>query len=144
MNKRFWHYNFPFSRSLRVWKMRIEWQFCTRDEVEGVNLSRDSQFFERNDSVKTEIYSGKTLRPANLSNEYNRMLFLIFCFPQMCGKQVKKNKMDNSQNGYSSVGKTGKIKKKFLPSVLPLAKLDFLGNLYSRSRTIYTELLCIV
>ena len=103
VNKRFWHYNFPFSRSLRVWKMRIEWQFCTRDEVEGVNLSRDSQFFEWDDSVKTEIYSGKTLRPANLSNEYNRMLFLIFRFPE--------NKMDNSQNGYSSVEKTGKIKK---------------------------------
>ena len=71
----------------------------------------DSQFFEWDDSVKTEIYSGKTLRPANLSNEYNRMLFLIFRFPQMSGKQVKKNKMDNSQNGYSSVEKTGKIKK---------------------------------
>ena len=50
---------FLFSRSLRVWKMRIEWQFCTRDEVEGVNLSRDSQFFKRDDSVKMEIYSGK-------------------------------------------------------------------------------------
>ena len=82
VNKRFWHYNFPFSRSLWVWKMRIEWQFCTRDEVEGVNLSRDSQFFEWDDSVKTEIYSGKTLRPANLSNEYNRMLFKIFLFPE--------------------------------------------------------------
>ena len=41
--------------------------------------------------MKTEIYSGKTLRPANLSNEYNRMLFLIFPFPQMCGKQMNKN-----------------------------------------------------
>ena len=60
--------------------------------------------------MKTEIYSGKTLRPANLSNEHN-MLFLIFRFPKMCGKQVKKNKMDNSQNDYSSVGTTGKIKK---------------------------------
>ena len=49
--------------------------FATPDEVEGVNLSWDSQFFERDDSVKTEIYSGKTLRPVNLSNEYNRMLF---------------------------------------------------------------------
>ena len=80
--KRFWHYNFPFSRSLWVWKVRIEWQFCTRDEVEGVNLSQYSQFFERDDSVKMEIYSGKTLSPANLSNEYNRMLFLIFRFPE--------------------------------------------------------------
>ncbi len=60
--------------------MRIQVQFCTRGEAEGVNLSRDSQFFERDDSVKTEIYSGKTLRPANLSNEYNRTLFLIFRF----------------------------------------------------------------
>ena len=115
------HYKFPFSQNNLVWKMRIEWQFCTRDEVEGVNLSRDFQFFKRDDSVKTEIYSGKTLRPANLSNEYNRMLFLIFRFPQMCGKWAvfrtpvrkmsEKNKMDNSQNGYSSVEKTGKIKK---------------------------------
>ena len=47
-----------------------------------------------------EIYSGKTLRQANLSNEYNRMLFLIFRFLE--------NKMDNSQNGYGSVEKTGK------------------------------------
>ena len=94
--------------------MRIEWQFCTRDKVEGVNLSRDSQFFERDDSVKTEIYSGKTLRPADLSNEYNNA---FFNFP-FSGKQAsrvpfssEKNKMDNSQNGYSSVEKTGKIKK---------------------------------
>ncbi len=36
--------------------------------------------------VKTKIYCGKTLRPANLSKEYNRMLFLIFRFPQMSGK----------------------------------------------------------
>ena len=76
VNKRFWLYNFSFSRSLLVWKMRIEWQ----DEVKGVNLSRDSQFFEWDDSVKTKIYSGKTLRPANLSNEYNRMLFINFLF----------------------------------------------------------------
>ena len=33
-----------FSRSLQVWKIRIEWQFCTQDEVEGGNLSRVSQF----------------------------------------------------------------------------------------------------
>ena len=55
-------------------------------------LSLDSHFLQQDDSVKMEIYSGKTLRPANLSNEYNRMLFLIFRFPQMCGKQVKKTK----------------------------------------------------
>ena len=54
----------------------------TRDTVEGVNLSRDSQFFKPDDFVKTEIYSGKTLRPAILSNEYNRMLFLMFRFPE--------------------------------------------------------------
>ena len=53
------------------------------------------------------------------------MLFLIFCFPEngpleccfpenrtlKCCFPVKKNKMDNSQNGYSSVEKTVKIKK---------------------------------
>ena len=72
-----------------------------------------------------EIDSGKTLRLVNLSNEYNRMIFLIFRFSQMCGKQLifrtavrktseKKNKMDNSQNGYSSVWKTEKIKKSIL------------------------------
>jgi hypothetical protein len=55
--------------------MWIEKGFATRDEVEGVNLSRDSQFFKRDDSVEMEIYSGKTLSQANLSNEYNRMLF---------------------------------------------------------------------
>ena len=74
-------------------------------------------------SLKWEIYSGNTLSPANLSNEYNRMFFLIFhflenrplecCFlenkPLEC--RFPENKMDNSQNGYSSVGKTGKIKK---------------------------------
>ena len=78
--------------------------------------------------MKTEIYSGKTLRPANLSNEYNRMVFLIVRFPEnrpleyhFLGNRpleacfpVEKNKMDNSQNGYSSVEKTGKIKKKSL------------------------------
>ena len=72
-----------------------------------------------------EIYSGKTLRPANLSNEYNRMLFLIFCFPEnrplewktdhmTCFPLIKcseKNKMDNSQNGFSHGEKTGKIMK---------------------------------
>ena len=51
-------------------------------KVEGVNLSRDSQFFKQDDSVKTKIYSGKTFRSANLSNEYNSMLFLIFRFPK--------------------------------------------------------------
>ena len=75
MNKRFWHYNFPFSRCLRVWKMKIEWQFCTRDKVKGVNLLWDSQFFKRDESVKMEIHSGKTLSPANLSN-------LEACFPE--------------------------------------------------------------
>ena len=59
VNKRFDTIIFLFSRRLRVWKMRIEWQFCPRDEVEGVNLSQDSQFFKRDDSVKMEIYSGK-------------------------------------------------------------------------------------
>ena len=108
VNKRFWHYNFLFSRSLRVWKMRIEWQFCTRDEVEGVNLSRDSQFFEQDDSVKTQIYSGKILRQANLSNEYNRMLFKIFtvgnfpknwllgpCFPENSFKDIVNGMKNN-------------------------------------------------
>ena len=43
----------------------------------------------------------------------------------MCGKQLifstamrktsEKNKMDNSQNGYSSIEKTGKIKKIMYP-----------------------------
>ena len=68
-----------------------------------------------------EIHSGKTLRPANLSNEYNRMFFFNFPFS---GKQAsrglfssEKNKMDNSQNGYSSVEKTGNIKKMFQVSV---------------------------
>ena len=75
--------------------------------------------------MKMEIYGGKTLSPANLSNEYNKMLFNIFSFPEnrplewktdhmTCFPLIKcseKNKMDNSQNGYSSVEKTGKIKK---------------------------------
>ena len=83
--------------------------------------------------MKTEIYSGKTLRPANLSNEYNRMLFLIFRFPENRPLECRfpeqdsrglfsseKNKMDNSQNGYSSVEKTGKIKKN---------SFDFMGKM---------------
>ena len=115
-----------------------------------VNLSRDSQFLEQDDSMKMEIYSGKTLSPANLSNEYNRIFFLIFrflenrpleccfpknvpldcCFPEnrllgwktdhmTCFPLIKcseKNKMDNSQNGYSSVENTGKIKKNTISS----------------------------
>ena len=66
--------------------------------------------------MKTEIYSGKTLRPANLSNEYNRMLFLIFRFPENRPLECRfpENKMDNSQNSYSIVEKTGKIKKNLL------------------------------
>ena len=93
----------------------------------GVNLSQDSQFFQRDDSVKMEIHSGKTLKPANLSNEYYRMLFLIFLFPENKPLECRfpenrhlecrflENKMDNSQNGYSSVEKTGKIKKIVFP-----------------------------
>ena len=78
--------------------------------------------------MKMEIYSGKTLSPANVSSEYNRMLFLIFCFPEnrplewktdhmTCFPQIKcseRNKMDNPQSGYSSVENTGKIKKKIV------------------------------
>ena len=41
------------------------------------------------------------------------------CFPMI--KCCEKNKMDNSQNGYSSVEKRGKIKKK-LVSAKPTRK----------------------
>ena len=37
------------------------------------------------------------------------------CFPLI--KCSEKNKMDNSQNGYSSVEKTGKIKKKAIVTI---------------------------
>ena len=59
--------------------------------------------------MKTEIYSGITFKPANLSNETE--CFFNFPFSSDVRKTSEKNKMDNSQNGYSSVGKTGKIKK---------------------------------
>ena len=71
---------FRFLGVFKFGKWESSDNFATRDEVEGVNLSQDSQFFEQDDSLKMEIYSGKTLRPANLSNEYNRMYF--FNFPE--------------------------------------------------------------
>jgi len=59
-----------------------------------------------------ETYSGKTLSSANLSNEY--------AFFQFSGKtKILGNRLqeacfpllDNAQNGYRNVKKTGKIKK---------------------------------
>ena len=48
VNKRFWHYNFPFSRSLQVSKMRIEWQFChPRRSWGGKSVTRFSIFQTR-------------------------------------------------------------------------------------------------
>ena len=48
VSKRFWHYNFPFSRSLQVWKMRIEWQFChLRRSWGGKSVMRFSIFQTR-------------------------------------------------------------------------------------------------
>ena len=48
VNKRFWHYNFPFSGGLRVWKMRIEWQFChPRRSRRGKSVTRFSIFWTR-------------------------------------------------------------------------------------------------
>ena len=69
---------FHFPGVFKFGKWESNDNFATWDEVERVNLSRDSQFLKRDDSVKMEINSGKTLSPANLSNEYNRMLVLIF------------------------------------------------------------------
>ena len=107
---------FRFPGVFKFGKWESSDNFATRDEVEGVNLSRDSQFFKQDDSMKMEIYSGKTLSPANLSNEYNRMLFLIFQETEHSRKQASRveNFLDNAQNGYRSVEKTGKIKKNLL------------------------------
>ena len=85
--------------------------------MEGVNLSRDSQFFERDTSVKTELYSGKTLRPANLSNEYDRMRFLIFRFPENrpleCRFPVKKTKWTIHKMVMAVQKKQEKLRKVF-------------------------------
>ena len=98
---------FRFPGAFKFGKWESSDNFATRDEVEGVNLSQDSQFFKRDDSMKMETYSGKTLSPANLSNEYNRILFLIFhsrgLFPNFgqCTKQLQECR------------KIGKIKKRY-------------------------------
>ena len=66
---------FCFPGVFEFGKWKSSDNFAIWDEVVGVNLSGDSHFFKQDDSVKMEIYSGKTLSQANLSNEYNRMLF---------------------------------------------------------------------
>ena len=78
-----------------------------------------------------EIYSGKTLSPANLSNEYNRMLFLFFGKRKILGNRPRPLEacfpfFENAQNSYRSVEKTGKIKKYILLGFTrELAKLYF-------------------
>ena len=78
VHKRFWHYNFPVFRSPQVLQMRIQWQICHPGRNRGGKSVTNFQFFKRDNSMKMEIYSGKTLSQANLSNEYNWMVFLVF------------------------------------------------------------------
>ena len=121
--------------------MRIKWQFCyLRWSQGGKSATRFSIFQMRWLHGNGNLF-WKTSSQDNLSNEYNGMFFFSFlfssalendlvsthvpCFPgnshlewktdhMTCFPLIKcseKNKMDNSQNGYSSVEKTGKIKK---------------------------------
>ena len=87
----------------------------------GKSVTRFSIFQTRWLRENGKFIVEKPFLTANLTNEYNRMLFLIFRFPHMCGKWAvfrtpvrkmsEKNKMDNAQNGHCSAEKTGKIKK---------------------------------
>ena len=131
---------FWFSRSLLVWKIRFEWQFCQlRLSQGGKSITRFSFF-----RTRWLRENGKTLNLANLSNEYNIIeYFLKFLHSRVENrshdlfsnmKYCEKNKMDNSQNGYSSgVEKTGKIMKIIL-------NMNVLWNSTIRFFWLYTSL----
>ena len=105
----------------------------------GKSVTRFSIFQTRWLRENGKFIVEKPFLTANLTNEYNRMLFLIFRFPHMCGKWAvfrtpvrkmsEKNKMDNSQNGYSSVEKTGKIKKNSFSFMQKIKALAYLSAL---------------
>ena len=125
VNKRFWHYNFPvFQESSSLENENRVTILHPRRSRGGKSVTRFSIFQTRWLRENGKFIVEKPFLTANLTNEYNRMLFLIFRFPHMCGKWAvfrtpvrkmsEKNKMDNAQNGHCSAEKTGKIKKMLL------------------------------
>ena len=90
---------FLFSRSLQVWKMRIEWQFC------HLRQSRGGKFVDRFSIFQTRwLHENGNLQwksPSNLSNECNKIIFLIFRFLGKWASRVENRSHDLSSNNNS-------------------------------------------
>ena len=105
VNKRFWHYKFPFTRNDRVLKMRFKSRFCYQGEAQVVNPAWDSHFY--NNTVYRKLYSGKPwVKPIwHISiTEWFFFKFLLFSRKQGSRALLSRKQASRAENRSHTVG----------------------------------------